>query len=199
MVEIKKFNNRPNSHVKYYFSDEYHRVTSHDYWISRAVAVVGVIFAMTDINSISVLITKRSSKMYDEAGKLGVPCGYLDWEESCHDAMIREVYEETSLYLPDYRKFLIFDNDKQPFRIKDNPNEDKRQNVSQLYVSVYDFRGNADKFPTEIEKYTCVETAWVKWLPLLEFYNTSVEQKWAFNHDETIKSALQFYNKHFGE
>ena len=69
------------------------------YWISKAVAVVGIIFANT-VDGLHVLVIKRSNTMRDEPKKFGVPSGFLDWEETLHEAMIREVYEETSIYLP---------------------------------------------------------------------------------------------------
>lgn len=136
--------------------------------------------------------------MLDEASKFGVPCGYLDWDETLYEAMMREVYEETSFYMPDYEKYCIFDNDKQPFQVKDNSKTDKRQNVSHIFVSVYDFEGKSEQFPlVELEKFTCRETAQVKIIKLIDFFNMFRDVEWAFNHDETIQSALRFFNKNF--
>jgi ADP-ribose pyrophosphatase YjhB (NUDIX family) len=158
---------------------------------------VGVIF-IYGIAGFRVLITQRSNKMMDEAGKFGVPCGYMDWEETGYLGMMREVYEETSFYMPDYEKYLIFNNDKQPFFVKDDPTKDKRQNVSLLYVSAYDFEGKADKFPlAELEAFTCKETAKVMLMKVVEFFGTKVNYDWAFSHDETIQLALQYFNKNF--
>lgn len=136
--------------------------------------------------------------MLDEAGKFGVICGYLDWDESLHEAMMREVFEETSLYLPDYEKYVIFNNDKQPFHVKDDPKKDKRQNISHIFLTVLDFEGKTNEFPfEEIEKYTDRETAKVSLMKMSEFYGQYRNMEWAFNHDETIQSALQFFNKNF--
>lgn len=195
---IPKFNNKPNAHVKYYYSDGQGLTVSQDFFVGRANAVVGVVFVIIDDGIMNVLISKRSDKMRDEAGKVGVPCGYLDWNETRYEAMIREVHEETSLYLPDYEKYLIFNNNEEPFKIKDKPSEDKRQNISHIYLSVYDFRAeNANKFPADIEKFTCKETAWVKWLTMTEFFCTYMNYEWAFHHDETIMSAIEYFNKNF--
>jgi 8-oxo-dGTP pyrophosphatase MutT (NUDIX family) len=200
-MENKKFNNRPNEHVMYYYHSPHSGVkVKQDYFVSRACAVVGVVLACTP-NGMCVLIEKRSDKMMDEAGKVGIPCGYLDWDETLYEAMMREVYEETSLYIPDYEKYVIFDNNKQPFHVKDNPKTDNRQNVSHIYLTVLDFNGESkadrESFPADIENFTCRETAWVKWMKLLDFYNTCQNYEWAFNHDETIKSAILFFNKNF--
>jgi 8-oxo-dGTP pyrophosphatase MutT (NUDIX family) len=190
----KKFGNRPNGRIrlKYNFNDNIEL----DYFISRATALVGVVFAITGDGIINILISKRSEKMRDEPGKVGIPCGYLDFDETCFEGMMREIYEETSLYLPDYNKYLLFNNNEQAFKIKDKPKEDKRQNVSHIYLSVYDFSGeNADKFPADVAKFTCKETAWVKWISMTEFFSTYMNYEWAFQHDETIKLALEFFNK----
>jgi 8-oxo-dGTP pyrophosphatase MutT (NUDIX family) len=195
-MNTPKFNNRPNAHVRYYFSDERGLKVQQDFFVGRATAVVGVVFAFTT-DGMQILITRRSGTMRDEANKYGVPCGYLDWDESRHEAMIREVYEETSMYLPDYDKYLLFNNDGEPYRIKDKPSEDKRQNISHIYLSVFDFSKEMSAFPLSIEAFTCKETAMVRWMKLETFYATYPEYEWAFNHDETIKGAVIYHNKIF--
>jgi ADP-ribose pyrophosphatase YjhB (NUDIX family) len=192
----KKFNNKPNSHVKVYHKSSNGKFEC-DYWISRSIAVVGVIFAHHK-NQVKVLITQRSERMVDEPYKFGVPCGYLDWEETIYFAMMREVYEETSFFMPDFEKLLLFNNDKQPFLIKDDPKKDKRQNVSFVYLSSYDFRNeNEEKFPYDVEAFRNKETNLVKWMSINDFFLSYKNYGWAFNHDETIKSAWQYYEDNF--
>jgi 8-oxo-dGTP pyrophosphatase MutT (NUDIX family) len=195
-MEKPKFKNIPNDHVTFGFHSPHSGISvRQDYFISRAVAVVGVVFISIVGDNMRVLVTKRSEKMRDEAGKYGVPCGYLDWNETLYDAMVREVYEETSLYLPNYEEFLVTNNNKKSFTVHDKPT-DNRQNVSHIFLSVYDFNKNVSNVPTEIESYKDKETAEVMWMSLLEFYQKyDTEYSWAFNHNETIKDALKFYNK----
>lgn len=192
-----KFKNRPNYHLRYNYNDGRGIKIDQDFWISRSVAVVGVVFANTT-DGLKVLIAKRSLRMLDEGGKWGVPCGYLDWNETTHEAMMREVYEETSLYLPDIEKCLIFDNNKQTIRISDDPNT-KRQNISLIYVSVYDFIDKINKFPLHVENFSNKETTMVSWLKLTEFFEVCEQYQWAFNHDDTIKEALKYFNKNFSK
>jgi 8-oxo-dGTP pyrophosphatase MutT (NUDIX family) len=196
----KKFNNRSNDHVFYGFNSQSTGIKiKQDFFVGRATALVGVILAFTP-DGLSVLITKRSDKMRDEANKVGIPCGYLDWDESRYEGMMREIYEETSLYMPDYEKYVIFNNNKEAFYVKDNPKTDKRQNVSHLFLTVYDFAKSEEAkkaFPIGIEAFTCRETTWVKWMKIVDFYATYMNYEWAFNHDETIKSALKFFNSNF--
>ena len=87
-----KFNNTPNT---------LHTIEGRMVPESRSVAVVGVIVAIDKHTSLSylgckdiyVLAEKRSRNM-DSPGKWCLPCGYLDWDETGPEALIREVYEE---------------------------------------------------------------------------------------------------------
>jgi len=161
-------------------------------WISRAPAVVGIVFAFGVEGGSRVLRIKRSENM-DEPNKYGAPSGYLDWDENGFDAMVREVYEETSMYLPDYDPFLTFNNHEQPFYVHTDPTTDKLQNVSLTYLMVYDFHKEPNFFPTEIENYTDFETSKVEWLRLQDFYNC--QDEWAFNHNKRIEMAMRYFKK----
>lgn len=193
--EVKLFKNRPNYHLRYNYNDGRGLKIDQDFWISRSVAVVGIVLADT-VDGLKILIAKRSQRMLDEAGKWGVPCGYLDWDESTHDAMVREVYEETSVYLPDIEKQLMYDNNKQPICINDDPNT-KRQNITLIYLSTYDFLDKMSKFPLHAEGFNNKETAIVTWMKMYDFYEKCTEYQWAFHHDDTIKDAIKFFNKNF--
>ena len=199
-MSAPKFNNTPNEHIQLRYKTSNHGNIGLDYWVSRAPAVVGVVIATcsdlvgTIHNNYAImnfLITKRSSNMRDEPNKFGVPCGYLDWDETGYMGMVREVYEETSLYLPDYEKFKVFDNFKQPYFIQTDPAEDKHQNISLMYVTVLDFKNDLDSFPQYVSQYKDKETAEVRWMNLYEFHNSNLE--WAFNHDKRIMGALNYY------
>ena len=187
------FKNKPNPHLMHHYNSGDGVKVHQDFWISRAPAVVGIIFAFGVEGGARVLVIKRSPKMRDEPNKYGAPSGYLDWDENAFDAMVREVYEETSMYLPDYDPFLTFNNYEQPFYVHSDPETDKNQNVSLTYIMVYDFHKEPDFFPADIEKYSDHETAKVEWLKLQDFYNSNYE--WAFNHNKRIEMALRYYNK----
>jgi 8-oxo-dGTP pyrophosphatase MutT (NUDIX family) len=190
-MSVPKFNNRPSDHVRYSFNSPSSGVkTSQDYFVSRAPAIVGAVFAQMP-EGLRVLITRRSDKMRDEPGKICMPCGYLDWDESGYEGMEREVYEETSLNLRDYQKFLKFDNNRQPFLVKTDP-KDNRQNITLIYVSLYDFSFNYFEFPRDIELFTCKEVSMVKWLKMREYYDQLTDIQWAFGHDLTINNANDF-------
>lgn len=191
ILKPPQFNNVPNPYIK-----EGH------YWKSRASSVDAFIFALApkeiEYGQLHVLIIKRSENMEAEPNKYGVPCGYLDWGETLYDAIIREVYEETSLYLPNYEKYLEFDNNKQPFFIDSKPNSfyNERQNVGHQFIFTLDFSERSiNEFPSHIEKFTSTETSLVKWLPWYDFIVNDFE--WSFNHDQKIKDALSYFMQGF--
>jgi ADP-ribose pyrophosphatase YjhB (NUDIX family) len=186
MIE-PKFKNRPNDRVMYEFESEATGVKiKQEYWVSRSVAVDAFIFGVKD-GVLHILTIKRSQYMMDEPNKYAVPSGYHDWNESGYDAMVREVYEETGLYIYDVGKYHIFSNTKQPFNVITDPESNKRQNVCLYYIGVFDFPHF--KFP-DIESFVSKETALVKWMTMDEFLKQNYE--WAFNHDKRIKEALVF-------
>ena len=118
-------------------------------WDSRSAAVDCFIFARCDGfngNMLNVLTIKRSKTMRDEPNKWAVPSGYFDWDENGYESMTRELYEETSLYIPDYQKFNIFDNHKQSFYTKTTP-ATNRQNIVLMYIVVFEFGEDIDNFP----------------------------------------------------
>src|ERR1035437_10782098 len=176
-MDTPKFHNRANPQI----------------WISRAPALVGVIF-MLHTDGVHVLIIKRSNIM-DEPNKYAAPSGYLDWNETGYEGITREIYEETSFYLPEYEKFCVFDNNKESFFTQTDYKVDKKQNVSLYYILTYNFTKDVDKFPKFIENYHCNETSEVKLMPMKEFYNNQLD--WAFHHDERIKQALEYFNKNY--
>lgn len=100
-----------------------------EYWISRAVAVVAITY--TKINGeIVYLMERRGPGCPDNIGKLCFPCGYLDWDESLVDAVIRETKEELGLKLLSANvKF---------WKIIDDPKADARQNVCVRYMVYLD-------------------------------------------------------------
>lgn len=185
MNEIK-FNNIPNEKI----SIAYHRNDGSKFhtsaWVSRSLAVTGLV-----VFNDNVLVVKRSINMYTEPGKLCLPCGYIDWNESGYDAMVREVYEETSLYLPDYESYLIHNNDKNPVYVESRPEMDKNQNISLIYLSYYNIAGN--ELPN-ITDFKCSETSKVFWMKFNDVINHMEypSNAWAFNHDKIVKHGDKY-------
>jgi ADP-ribose pyrophosphatase YjhB (NUDIX family) len=192
-METPKFYNKPNPHLEYSYTNPSGISTHHDFWISRAPAVVGMIFMICP-EGLRILIIKRSDIM-DEPNKYAAPTGYLDWNETGFEGVTREIFEETSFYLPEYQKFCIFDNNKEPFFTQTDYKVDKKQNVSIYYILTYDFSKDENAIPNFIEKFRCNETAEVKLMKITDFFNNNLE--WAFHHDDRIKQALEFFKKNY--
>lgn len=177
----KTFKNRPNEVVDAKYKDG----TTKKIWVSRSPAVVGAIFGKYN-DTTYVLTEKRSNTMEDEKGKWAIVSGYLDWDETGVEGIIRETYEETSFYIPDYDKVLVFDNDGQPVYVHTDPSTDAKQNVSLTYMYVFDFdRYDTLPLPMDVENYKDTEVDEVKWMKLSEYNLQSKD--WAFRHDERLR------------
>ena len=117
------------------------QVTTKDgksYWISRSVAVHGMILALDfETKEIYILLEKRGPKCPDEIGKWSNICGYIDWDETLEDALKREIYEETGLYL-DYLETL----DIRQTGIDDSIDGENavKQNITIRYQVLVDYR-----------------------------------------------------------
>jgi NAD+ diphosphatase len=70
-----------------------------EYWISRSIAVVTILVACNKFNEQCVLIVQRGTGTPDPefVGKYCLPCGYLDYNETCVEAAVRELKEETGM------------------------------------------------------------------------------------------------------
>ena len=174
-----KFLNKPNKLIL--------GVDGKEYWISRSVAVVAVVLGIWKDN-IFVIGEQRSEKM-DEPGKYCVPCGYLDFNESGYEAVVRELYEEVKFYVPDYILNLMTNNEEQPFFVQTDPSEN-RQNVALTYCLIYDFEKIG--LP-ELQK--CDEVKKVEWIPI-ERVNNKEMYDWAFLHQDRIKLAVEKFKEY---
>lgn len=179
-----KFNNKPNVKVRIKSNDEEH-------YISRAVSLDAVIMIREE-DDFKVLITKRSNTMTSEPCKWCLPCGHLDWNETCYEGILREVYEEVGIYLPEHEVFLVENNADKEFNTNSKPSNSERGNVAFQYVFVYDFKSIT---PTKLQhlKIDYNEVAEYKWVNLSDLFYNKLDIEWAFNHDQVIQSAYYFY------
>lgn len=151
--------------------------TGREFWISRSIAAVVCILAKDLRGNRYVLAVQRGEGTPDPeyVGAYCMPCGYLDFDETVKEAAQREVKEETGITFPI--------SDFKLININDNPNSDKRQNVTFRFlvkseVPIEDLgklitTKNAEKD----------EVSDVTFIKLSEINNF----RWAFNHEELIK------------
>ena len=150
------------------------------FWVSRAACVCGCVFTMLN-GKWCVLANKRGAGTPDFQGYWNMPCGYLDFNETTKEAVIREVYEETGVVVnPDYLHF---------WKFIDSPDEN-RQNVTFRYYALID-----DNQPGFISVGTGNDRGGEKdeveaigWVPVCNIGS----YEWAFNHDKVIKEFVQW-------
>jgi 8-oxo-dGTP pyrophosphatase MutT (NUDIX family) len=168
------FNNRPNQPIE---------VDGKIYWISRSVTVVPVLLFAID-RQLYVPLGKRGVDMPNEQGKWGLPGGYLDFDETVSEAVIREVYEETGLNLPylmaEYR---VVGDLEHPYLVESRPLH--LQNVS-LRFPLMMF---VPELPPLEAKVGPGEVEDLRWWPVEEAIATEL----AFGHHHLIQHCLDTY------
>jgi len=177
-----EFKNRPNKS---------YNVDGKLVWESRSVAVAGVVFAWkVNEDYPYVLISERGPKSADFQGKQNLVCGYLDWDETGTEAMIRETWEEVGLNLIDIldTKEDMINNMEQPWYVHTNVNAN-RQNITLRYGLCYSLNDN-ENLPelTTIHNEVVGEVSNPQWIS----FNEIDKYEWAFGHDQVIKDYLEY-------
>lgn len=160
-------------------------------WKSRSVAVVGHVFCKVPDEELSILMVKRGRGSADNIGKWCLPCGYLDWNETGHDAITREIWEETGVNVIQAAKDAIKVNyngikDVNPWKVNTDPDDDVLQNISLHYGVTL----KSEKYP-EFEKKSGGEENEVdeiRWVPIEEVKDLDI----AFNHGHRIFQFIDF-------
>ena len=147
-------------------------------WIARNIAALVLIIGVNKKGKTHILANKRGPKTPDPEfrGCWCMPCGYLDYNETIKEAAAREVFEETGVKLNANNLILFY--------INDNPNDDKRQNVTFRYR--YMIKENIEDIKLTSKNSEEEEVSSIKWIPIDDIDN----YKWAFNHDKIIKEEI---------
>lgn len=151
--------------------------TGREYWISRSVAVIVILFAY-DLKGKQYVLTVKRGKGTPDPEYVGVhclPCGYLDFDETTQEAAARELFEETGVKVnPDDLKLLS---------INDNPSDDKRQNITFRYF--IEIKGIPIEGINQILTNEFSEKDEVDFAEFIPVVNID-DYKWAFNQDKII-------------
>jgi len=158
-------------------------------WNSRSVAVVGMIL-MRHEGKIYVILGKRGPASPNEVGKYNLPCGYLDWDETCEEAVVREVWEESGFncYKAMEQYTVLHDQMHFPWRINSIP-DTELQNVSMHYALYLDSEANMYRDVARLPELTFEHNAIegevdeVRWVDVDELFHYDI----AFNHESTIR------------
>lgn len=165
------------------------RDTGKIYWISRSLAVTGVIMA-SDGEDFYFLLERRGPGCPDNIGKLCSVCGYLNWDETRIEALKRETYEETGLK--------VADNQVLEFETIDDPGRDAKQNIVTRYLIAFDYEDllkalndgtiNTDTKSRGGEEFEVSEFV----LLSLSEIDTMKSEDFAFGHKEMIHEILEY-------
>ncbi|UWF79220.1 MAG: protein of unknown function DUF4916 [Bacteriophage sp.] len=174
------------------------------YWISRAMAVVGYVFKEVD-GKLFVLTEKRGKGAADYVGHFCVPCGYLDFNETLEDAVLRELKEETG-FIGDKKKLILL-------KVNSDPAEN-RQNVSAHFGYFADDKEDfslekaigGEKDEIELVNWMYIgKITGLKWWEkifkkdkrktLTSDFDWFYSHKWAFNHHLRLDNYLSKFYK----
>lgn len=177
-----KFNNRQNKP---------HKVEGgREVWESRSVAVVGLVLVLHE-GERYVLMGKRGPALPNAVGQWCMPCGFLDWDETCEDAVVREIWEETGFNVikasTEYN--VIYDHMHYPWRIYSTPDAEL-QNVSLHYGIYIDTKENMYREVAKLPEITKEhneednpgEVDEVRWINIKDLQDYDC----AFDHDSII-------------
>lgn len=179
-----------------------------EYWISRSMAVVGIVRAVKVPTTMSgsvksfYLLSKRGKNCPDHVGKWQITCGYLDFDETLTEAVFREVYEETGL---DIKKAILNEEklsngqpkvfDYKMIEIVDDPNRDSRQNVSFRFLIDVNYlwvkqelENGTINTDTESRGGEPGEVDDIRLVSCLDLGDEEYDGNFAFNHQELLES-----------
>lgn len=151
------------------------------YWYSRGIVSVSFIFAVDKNGDIHVLANKRG-KGVPNPGYWNCPCGHLDFDETCLQCAVREIYEETGVK--------INEKDLNLFEINDRDFVSKDQSISFIYYALIENKTIEQMLTSKkhMEKNEVDEIEWID-VDKIKDYD------WAFNHEKRIKQILDVINK----
>lgn len=155
-------------------------------WISRSMAVVAII-KVTKEDENYLLCLKRGPGCPDEVGKYAFCSGYLDYDETRKEAMIREVYEELGLDLNKMNWEIIEEE------INDDPKDDPRQNLSTRYFIELDWNKNFEEYLKNLDIKSEDRGGEKNEVSKIELIDPEKIDKtdWAWNHKELANRVLK--------
>lgn len=159
-------------------------VNGNEQWISRSVVVSCVVARLTSDKKIEVLVEKRGPAV-SATGRWCFPCGYLDYDETIKEAVIREVREETG-YVLDSKDIMFVDIDSKP--------EGKKQNVLVKHIAFID----AEDRQTDGFELDTNEVTELKWAEIGTYESKQFVDKFILD-EEKIDAVGKWAFKHRGE
>lgn len=163
-----------------------------EYWMSRSVTVLGILFFVVGqptkenlIENTYVPLGLRGIALPDEVGKWGLPGGYLDYDETVGEALLREVWEELGINLLALRQQYPFKGSlEQPYYVFSDPI--RRQNVTLRFPAMF-FVDDFEQLPALLPKVAEDEVAQTDWVTV----ETALSMELAFGHETIVDHCLK--------
>jgi len=154
-------------------------------WDSRSVAVVGMII-INHMGEDYVILGKRGYASPNEVGRWCMPCGYLDKDETCEEAVVREIWEESGFntYEALDAGGVLYNQMDFPWHINSLPNNEL-QNVSLHYALYFASYGELPKLTID-NNVVEGEVSEVKWVKISDLNNYDL----CFNHGSVINTYI---------
>lgn len=153
------------------------------FWYSRACAISGFIFAKNEEGEWCVLANKRGKGAPDYQHHWNGIAGYVDFNATTEETVVRECYEEMNVKFPIERL--------QFYKLISNPSEN-HQNITARYFAKVEDMVTTDPYltpsiPTTENGGEKDEVEAVAWIPISQID----EYQWAFNHNAVIKEIFE--------
>lgn len=170
----------------------YDKDTGKPYWISRSMAVCGIIVCVRpEDRKLFFLVEKRGEGCPDYVGYWCNACGYLGWNETRLEAVIRELKEELGIDFSPIKEEIY------EWMTQDDPKDNSKQNVTTRFVIPTDYetlKNYVDSNPSldsESRGGESNEVAEIKLVAEDEIDN----YLWAWNHGELLKMLVESYHE----
>lgn len=150
-------------------------------WFSRSVASAIFVYCKDSNGDWYVLASERGEDAADFRGFWNCCCGYLDYNETTKQCALRELYEETGVYL---------DEESINFIGYEDSVEANRQNITFRFAAFID-NAVIDDFTFSKKNNEGKEVGEIKWIKLSDVDNYI----WAFGHDKRIKEIFTLGSK----
>lgn len=155
-----------------------------EYWISRSCSVLAAVVSRDDTGW-HILVNQRGPGCPDYQGCYNIPCGYIDWGETCQQACAREIFEECGIAL-NQNVFKLYS-------VNSDPKESSKQNITIRHIATLDpiwMTVSLSSIHSEKD-----EVSDIRWINFYEIDN----YQWAFNHLELLKELHAYLKVHQDE
>lgn len=154
-------------------------------WYSRSVAASIFVYCKDEDGDWCVLASERGEEAADFREFWNVPCGYVDFNESVKSAALRELYEETGVFISDEEN----DGLVQFVGYEDSPAAN-RQNITFRFAAfIKDAVTSGFTFSKKMNEGK--EVGEIKWIKI----DKIDDYLWAFGHEKRILEIFENNNK----